>query len=146
MAYQNIMVAVDGSDAAEAAFNRVLKIAKENEAKLYIAHVVDLRNMATIEFYSPSVDVIDDIKNEREKLLAEYADKAKAQKVDNIETVFRTGNPKLELAVTIPEEYNIDLIVCGATGLNAIGRFLIGSVAEQIVRNATCDVLVVRDN
>lgn len=145
MTYQNIMVAVDGSDEAEIAFNRVLKIAKENEAKLYIAHVVDFRNIAPLEIYSPSVEVIDDIKNEKEKLLAEYADKAKAQNLENIETVFRTGNPKLELAVTIPEDYNIDLIVCGATGLNAIGRFLIGSVAEQIVRNATCDVLIVRD-
>ncbi|RKJ47427.1 universal stress protein, partial [Butyricicoccus sp. 1XD8-22] len=37
-----------------------------------------------------------------------------------------------------------DLIVCGATGLNAVERFLIGSVSEAIVRSAKCDVLVVR--
>ncbi|MEK4487236.1 universal stress protein [Psychrobacillus sp. FSL H8-0484] len=37
-----------------------------------------------------------------------------------------------------------DLIVCGATGLNAVERFLIGSVTEAIVRSSKCDVLVIR--
>ena len=34
--------------------------------------------------------------------------------------------------------------MCGATGLNAVERFLIGSVSEHIIRYAKCDVLVVR--
>ncbi|MGF6949449.1 nucleotide-binding universal stress UspA family protein [Neobacillus sp. B4I6] len=37
-----------------------------------------------------------------------------------------------------------DLIMCGATGLNAVERFLTGSVSEAIVRSAKCDVLVIR--
>ena len=32
----------------------------------------------------------------------------------------------------------------GATGLNAVERLFIGSVSEYVIRNATCDVLVVR--
>ncbi|EPC76844.1 Putative universal stress protein, partial [Lacticaseibacillus paracasei subsp. paracasei Lpp71] len=39
---------------------------------------------------------------------------------------------------------NIDLIMIGATGLNAVERLLIGSVTEYVTRNALCDVLVVR--
>jgi lipoprotein signal peptidase len=38
----------------------------------------------------------------------------------------------------------LDLIICGATGLNAVERFFIGSSAEAITRHAKCDVLVVR--
>jgi nucleotide-binding universal stress UspA family protein len=34
----------------------------------------------------------------------------------------------------------------GATGLNAVERLFIGSVSESVIRNATCDVLVVRTN
>ena len=34
--------------------------------------------------------------------------------------------------------------MCGASGLNAVERFMIGSVSEAIVRHAPCDVLVVR--
>ena len=44
----------------------------------------------------------------------------------------------------VAEKTVADLIVCGATGLNAVERFLIGSVSESIVRSAKCDVLVVR--
>ncbi|MBO8441671.1 MAG: universal stress protein, partial [Firmicutes bacterium] len=39
---------------------------------------------------------------------------------------------------------NIDLIMIGATGLNAVERILIGSVTEYVTRTAQCDVLVVR--
>ncbi|HHQ0107144.1 TPA: universal stress protein, partial [Listeria monocytogenes] len=38
-----------------------------------------------------------------------------------------------------------DLIMCGATGLNAVERLLIGSVSEYIIRHSPCDVLVVRN-
>ncbi|MNG34045.1 putative universal stress protein [compost metagenome] len=41
-------------------------------------------------------------------------------------------------------KYKIDLIICGATGLNAVESFLIGSVSEHIIRYAKCDVIVVR--
>ncbi|WP_143464497.1 universal stress protein, partial [Lactobacillus taiwanensis] len=38
----------------------------------------------------------------------------------------------------------IDLIILGATGLNAVERLLIGSITEYVTRTAACDVLVVR--
>ena len=44
----------------------------------------------------------------------------------------------------LSKKIEADLIICGATGLNAVERFLIGSVSENIVRSAKCDVLVVR--
>jgi len=36
------------------------------------------------------------------------------------------------------------LIIVGATGLNAVERFLIGSVSESVARYSKCDVLIVR--
>ena len=44
----------------------------------------------------------------------------------------------------LTNKLNADLIVAGATGLNRVERFLIGSVSENIVRSAQCDVLIVR--
>lgn len=43
------------------------------------------------------------------------------------------------------EEYAADLIVVGAQGLNAVQRFLLGSVSEKVMRLAPCSVLVVRE-
>lgn len=56
------------------------------------------------------------------------------------------GSPKHIIAKEIPEEKEVDLILLGATGLNAVERLFIGSVSEYVIRNATCDVLVVRTN
>ena len=44
----------------------------------------------------------------------------------------------------LSKKLNADLIICGATGLNTVERILIGSVSENIVRTAECDVLVIR--
>ncbi len=44
----------------------------------------------------------------------------------------------------MPKKLGIDLIMIGATGLNAVERLLIGSVTEYVTRTAVCDVLVVR--
>ena len=62
----------------------------------------------------------------------------------NVKTILRFGSPKVEIAKNIPKEHHIDLILLGATGLNAVERILIGSVSEYVVRNAPCDVLIVR--
>ncbi|PWA04822.1 universal stress protein UspA [Pueribacillus theae] len=145
MVYQNMLIAVDGSNEAEGAFQRALKIAKSENVKLYIAHVVDTKNLMTVQQYAPYGDFVEEARKYGENLLNEYAEKAKMQEFENVETVLQSGSPKRELSRNIPEKYSIDLIVCGATGLNAVERFVMGSVAEQIVRNAPCDVLVVRD-
>ena len=59
-------------------------------------------------------------------------------------TVTQFGFGKQIIAKEIPEDNHVDLIMLGATGLNAVERLFIGSVSEYVIRNATCDVLVVR--
>ncbi|PWA11132.1 universal stress protein UspA [Pueribacillus theae] len=143
--YRNVMVAVDGSKEADGAFSRALKIAAADGAKLHIAHVVDTRSLTPMDQYAPYNISITDAESYGGKLLDEYVEKAKMQGYENVEAVLQSGSPKRDLPITLADKYNTDLIVCGATGLNAVERFLIGSVSEQIVRNAHCDVLVVRD-
>ncbi|TLS37939.1 universal stress protein [Pseudalkalibacillus caeni] len=139
--YQNILVAVDGSESAEKAFQNAIEIAKRDEAKLSIAHVIDTRNFSTFELYDLASQRAEDF---AKSLLNEYKEKAELAGVKNVETVVEYGSPKVKIAKTIAPEVNADLIVCGATGLNAVERLLIGSVSEHIARYAKCDVLVVR--
>ena len=51
MKYQNIVIAVDGSEAAEKAFKKAIDIAKQHDSRLVIAHVIDSRTFATAEAY-----------------------------------------------------------------------------------------------
>ncbi len=142
--YKNILVGIDGSAEADAAFERAVNIAKERNAALHIAHVVDTQTLTTIDQYAPSNVSVTDAQNYGEKLLNEYMDKAKTAGLENISKILESGSPKRDLPNQIAKKHNIDLIVAGATGLNAIERFLIGSVSESIVRRAPCDVLIVR--
>jgi len=60
-----------------------------------------------------------------------------------IEQVATIGNPADEV-LKVAESHEADLIVTGAKGLGAVGRFLLGSVSTRVVQHALCSVLVVR--
>ncbi|MGM8365838.1 universal stress protein [Virgibacillus sp. W0181] len=140
--YKNIVVAVDGSEAAEKAFKKSLDMVKDNNARLIITHVVDSRTFATAEAYDRTLS--ERAEHHAKELLDSYSEDAKANGVHNILTSIKYGSPRVVISKDIAKEFDADLIICGATGLNAVERFLIGSVSENIARHASCDVLVVR--
>ena len=59
------------------------------------------------------------------------------------EPVCQLGNPAEEI-MEVASKHHADLIVMGAKGLDAVSRFLLGSVSTRVVQHATCSVLVVR--
>ncbi len=140
--YNNIVVAVDGSKDADKAFKKSLDIVKRNNAKLILTHVVNARTYATIAEYEKVI--INDAKEQGQEILNDYENKARDAGVTDIKVLMKVGVPKSVLTKEVIPEENADLIMVGATGLNAVERFLIGSVSENIVRHATCDVLIVR--
>lgn len=141
--YRNILVAVDGSPQAESALRKAVAIAVRNRARLVIAHILDqsLIHHATLL----TQNLHDKLEEEAQKLLAGYADQATGSGVAEVGIVIETGNPKQLLSEDIPQRENINLIVMGATGLNAFERVLVGSACGYVVQNAKVDVLVVRD-
>ena len=141
--YKSIVVAVDGSKEAEYAFRKSLDVAKRNEgAKLNLVNVIDTRSFAAIEAYDRSI--AERARQHSEELLNGYKEQAAAEGVDNVNLVIEYGSPKNIITKELSNLVDADLIICGATGLNAVERFLIGSVSEAIVRSAKCDVLVIR--
>lgn len=140
--YQNILVAVDGSKSAEFAFKKAVQIAKRNNAKLTLIHVIDTRSFATIDAYNGTM--AERAETYAKELLDEYKKEAEAEQLTNFDTLIDYGSPKTVIPKQIAQKINADLIICGATGLNAVERLLIGSVSEHIMRSAECDVLIVR--
>lgn len=141
--YQNIMVAVDGSHEAELAFEKGVNVALRNNSRLTIAHVIDTRALQSVSTFDS--EVYEELQEDAKKLMDQYAEKAKEAGVANVVTIVEMGNPKTLLATDIPEEQKVDLIMVGATGLNAFERLLVGSSSEYILRHAKVDLLVVRD-
>ncbi|WP_445612871.1 universal stress protein [Geobacillus sp. YF-1] len=142
MTYRTIVVAVDGSKEAEWALKKAIQIAKRNGAKLILSHVIDVRDFNAMG--APDYTLAERSEQYAVELLERYKQEAVAAGLNDVETDIEFGSPKVKIAKDVAPKHKADLIICGATGLNAVERFLIGSVSENIVRHAKCDVLVVR--
>ena len=119
-----------------------LRLQKETNAKIFLAHVIDTRTFASVEAYDRT------IAERADKYAVELLEKYKKQAIEagisSIDYILEFGSPKVRIPKDLARKHRVDLIICGATGLNAVERFLIGSVSEHITRYAPCDVLVVR--
>lgn len=142
LVYKQILVAVDGSKESEWAFKKAVAIADRNEATLNLINIIDTRSYAAVEAYDRSI--AERAQKFAEELLNDYKVEAEKAGVQNVNVIVEYGSPKTMISRDISKKLQADLIICGATGLNAVERFLIGSVSENIVRSAKCDVLVVR--
>lgn len=142
--YQHILVPVDGSKEAEVAFKKAVAVANRNgsETELRLLHVVDTRAFQNISSFDTSM--VEQVTETAKKTLDKYVEEAKQQGLTNVNYTIEYGAPKTIIARDVPNEMNADLIMIGATGLNAVERLLIGSVTEYVTRTAVCDVLVVR--
>ena len=140
--YKNILVAVDGSKQAAWAFKKAIEIAKRNDARLVMTHIIDLRTFATVEAYDRTIS--ERATQFATELMESYKQQAIEAGIKDVEYDIDYGSPKVKIAKDVAKKYNADLIICGATGMNAVERFFIGSVSEHITRYASCDVLVVR--
>ena len=136
--YKKIAVAIDFSDQSIKAFKRAVEIAKNNEATLQLVNVIDTKSFGAISAYD--LKYANQLKIERLQKIEDLKEQALTLGVPDVEAIVETGSPK-EILTQLPE---INLLICGATGVSQIEKLVIGSVAERILRFAKYDVLVVR--
>lgn len=148
MDYQKILVGVDGSQQAKAAFEKAVAIARRNNSALVIASVLNVDKYVgtSIGFGKAYINeaVENDLIADLQKLVDGYVQTARTMGVANVEGDVVRGNSKIALAESLVDKHNIDLVVIGATGTNFVSRILIGSNTQYVVQNGTVDTLVVR--
>lgn len=142
--YQTILVGVDGSEQADQAFDKAVAVARRNQATIIIAHVLENHLFENMGYTFNQGDMIQIETDRSKELLNRYQQRADAAGVKQSETVLAFGSPKTVMAHDLPEKYQVDLMMVGQSGLNAVERFVMGSVSSYVIRNATCDVLIVR--
>ncbi|WP_225049059.1 universal stress protein [Lacticaseibacillus kribbianus] len=142
--YNNLLVPIDGSDESELAFKKAVKVAVANHAHLDILNVLDTKQFIGGYGGMISGDAIYQLTQDAEKYLENLADRAKKAGLEDVAIHVRFGNPKTVVATDFPHDHKTDLIIIGATGLNAVERVLVGSVTEYVNRTAPCDVLIVK--
>ena len=142
--YKRLLVPVDGSQEADLAFQKALKVAVANHARMDILNVLDTKQFIGSYGGMISGDAIYQLTQDAQEYLEGLELRAKDEGVTDVHIHVRFGNPKNVISTDFPHEYKSDIIIIGATGLNAFERMLVGSVTEYVNRTAPCDVLIVK--
>jgi nucleotide-binding universal stress UspA family protein len=137
---RQILIATDGSKAAEKAVNFGIEIAYLSRAKVYAVYVI---NITSQDYILMDETWTTEAREKFEKIGREATAYVVAKGAGlEAESVILKGNPA-EKIVDFAEEHEVDMIVVGSLGKSGIERFMIGSVSEKVVRNANVPVLVV---
>jgi len=139
--YKSILIPTDGSEIAEKAVEHGIKLAKALNSKVYGLYVIDISAFAGIPTEAVWENMRLLLEEEGKKALASVEKLAKELGVEH-ETIIKEGIPAEEI-VNVAKEKGIELIVMGTAGRTGLDRFLLGSVAEKVMRTASCPVMVV---
>ena len=140
VAFKNILFATDFSEVSQHALMHALAMARRYEAKLTVIHVAPPETQTPIPMEPVPLE-LDWQKKKAAESLAKLEDFEPLHMYPH-ETVLKQGTPWPEMSGII-EDKSIDLIVLGTHGRGLLGTVFLGSVAEQVLRHATCPVLTV---
>jgi len=145
--FKQILVALDGSETANLALDEAMTLAKEGGSIVRGIYVIDAYSFAPqLEFISLQ-EVASSIRDEASGVLAKAKKKLDAAGVISETKIVETEVSGERIAQAIAKEANswpADLIVVGTHGRRGFSHFLLGSVAESIVRVASKPVLLIR--
>ncbi len=138
-----ILLAVDESKSSQQAIEKIAQQFRCEKGEVRILHVLQPISAAPppqmAAGYAPELEAL---AKPAKELLARAA-KSLTDAGFKTETLLREGDVR-ETIVDTAQEWKADLIVMGSHGYRGARRFLLGSVAESVVRHAPCSVEVVR--
>ena len=139
--FEKILVATDGSEHGYRAARVALDLGKISGGKVTAIYVAD-----TVKTSHLPDDML--LFSIRELLLKEGKEALKQveslsqEKGVAFESVVVEGNPGSEI-ISYAESAGMDIIILGAVGRTGLDKFLLGSVAEKVVRNSKIPVLTI---
>jgi len=139
---RRILLATDLSPATDGAAIQALDLAHDLGADLLIVSVIDPRSLRLPGGRFGTR--VDQVRSNREAIAQELVSRGRAAGV-HVNFLIWDGDPG-ESIVDAARSEQVDLVVVGSHGRGSVGRFLIGSVSDHVVRHAPCPVLVVRAN
>ncbi|MCC4766912.1 universal stress protein [Methanosarcina sp. DH1] len=140
--FRNIVIATDGSKNVQRAISHGIEFAKLSGAIVHALYVVNTPSTISENWTAGKETIYNIMKNDGKKAVSKIKEIGEASGVE-VREVLLEGYPSNEI-IDFVENNNIDLIVMGSLGATGLERFLIGSVAETVVRGSKVPVLVVR--
>ncbi|HJU10091.1 MAG TPA: universal stress protein [Candidatus Binataceae bacterium] len=135
--FKRILSPIDFDDNSLDALRTAAEIARRENAKLYVLHVAPLADPIVI-----SAPFISQRAEENARTQLQKIAKEELSGVD-YELLARLGHPADEI-VAAEADIDADLVIMATHGRTGFSHLLIGSVAEKVVRESACPVLIVR--
>jgi len=137
---KKILVATDFSEGSDEALDRAIEMAKVSGAEIEVLHVIELAEefpFGTTYFDADYGVLYAGVDRE----LARRADRARAAGL-RCETKIIEGTATTDI-IQRAQRIGADLVVVGTHGRTGLAHIVLGSVAERVVRRASCPVLTV---
>lgn len=156
--YNKIVLTLDGSEVSHQAIPHAVTLAKQTGAEVVLVQVISSEAQVMIQTAGSSIEPMavgqinadiarDAVAAEREEAQANLETvkgMMTSQGVTNVSTMIREGYAGDEI-VKAADETKADVVVIATHGRSGIGRVIMGSVADHVVRNAAhASVLLVR--
>jgi nucleotide-binding universal stress UspA family protein len=146
--YNKILLPTDGSENAKRAGKHAIWIADASGADILVLNVVEpyYPQISTLPNFRE--ELYDELREEGKNAVESFKKELELKQCNGVcktvklTTKIKEGKAYMEITKAIKDE-NIDLVVLGASGRHGLDRFMLGSVTERVVREASCPVLVV---
>lgn len=137
---KKLLLATDLTEASASATDEAFELATRLDASLLVVSVID---PGSLLMPGGRFRVrVDQVRERREQLAQELVERGRADGID-VSFLIWTGDPG-DMIVEAATAEHADMVLVGSHGRGTVGRLLLGSVSEHVVRNAPCPVLVVR--
>ena len=137
--FNNILLAVDGSEYSHRAIEYAKSLTERYEANLWLVHIFsntsDLLGYQDFEkLYAKRKSAGQAVLDSAKKILGSTTFKVHEELLEGSEA---------EAILTVAENRQADLIVMGTRGFGAVKGLLVGSVSRKVIHLSTCPVMVV---
>lgn len=134
---KRIFIATDFSDTSKEAFNQAVQLARQMDATLLLAHVIEPIDMAASHL-EPFGFLELRLQQRLDRMVQPVREEGLL-----VETHLLKGDPAAEI-IKAAGDLQCDLIVMGTHGRTGVPRLLMGSVTERVLRTSPVPIVAVR--
>ncbi|MBN1679099.1 MAG: universal stress protein [Anaerolineae bacterium] len=144
--YHKIVVPLDGSRWSESAILRAAEIARVHDAELILLHVYQ----SPVSDYSGQLalagqqQIADQSFDQIREQLVSLRNRLRREGINAREQLIRGSNPAKIICEYVETEEGTNMVVMSTHGRTGLSRWLVGSVAQRVIKNSRCPVMLVR--
>ncbi|MBI5959916.1 MAG: universal stress protein [Chloroflexi bacterium] len=143
--YQKVVVPLDGSRWSESAIPRAAEIARVHDAEVILLHVYQTKggDYAGQWALAGQQEIAEQSFEQAQEELVGLRNRLRYEGLRVRDVMLRGGNPAQTICDFVESEEGISMIVMSTHGRTGIARWLMGSVAQSVIKNARCPVTLV---